>query len=73
MNVYYYGGEYLATDSVFDPLGDSPVSGDSVLAGTISQVPEPATWTMLIAGLFGVGAMLRGKSRRRLRFGRQLS
>jgi hypothetical protein len=30
---------------------------------SIAEVPEPATWAMLIAGLFGIGAVLRGKRR----------
>jgi hypothetical protein len=37
------------------------VDGGVLLAGT---VPEPATWAMMLLGLFGLGAMLRGNRRR---------
>lgn len=42
----------FANSSVVDP----PSPGDAQIA---SAVPEPATWALLLAGLFGTGAMLR--------------
>jgi hypothetical protein len=35
-----------------------------ITAATLVAVPEPATWAMLIAGLTGVGVLLRRSSRR---------
>jgi hypothetical protein len=37
--------------------GDSPVAYDLDL--TVSAVPEPATWIMMIAGVGLMGVMLR--------------
>jgi hypothetical protein len=41
---------------------------DGSYTGTLSAVPEPATWAMLLIGFFSVGAMARyARSRRRTR------
>ncbi|HEY2355896.1 MAG TPA: PEPxxWA-CTERM sorting domain-containing protein, partial [Phenylobacterium sp.] len=57
----------------------STVQGDGVVSGAAHQafnripgswsaavaaVPEPATWTMMLAGFGGLGAALRSKRRR---------
>ena len=38
--------------------------GLTVGIGNVAGVPEPATWAMLLVGVFGVGAMLRASRRR---------
>lgn len=38
---------------------------DEVGVNGVGGVPEPATWTMLLLGFFGLGAMLRGRGGRR--------
>ena len=35
-------------------------------ANIANNVPEPATWTMMLAGFFGLGGMLRGRREKRL-------
>jgi hypothetical protein len=37
-------------------------SGNQIIA---TAIPEPATWAMMLAGFFGLGAVLRGDRRRR--------
>lgn len=37
------------------------LSGDT--ATTTAPIPEPSTWAMMVAGLFGLGAMRRARSR----------
>lgn len=48
----------LVEDPGTPPGGGPPVSGPSV-----SPVPEPATWAMLILGFFAVGVALRRRER----------
>ncbi len=44
----------------FGPPGTSPVGAlQQLLTEAIPAVPEPMTWTTMIFGFFGVGAMLR--------------
>ena len=45
------------------PVGDHYAGLDDV---SVSPVPEPATWAVMLVGLFGAGTMVRG-SRRRLK------
>ncbi|MDO9432589.1 MAG: PEPxxWA-CTERM sorting domain-containing protein [Phenylobacterium sp.] len=57
------------TNLVFDRLTfDLTSSGTSMnfdnFAGTISAVPEPATWAMMIIGFGAVGSMVRTSRRR---------
>jgi hypothetical protein len=39
-----------------NPLEQTPERG-SVVIGTVSAVPEPSTWAMMILGFFGLGFM----------------
>ncbi len=60
-NFYYSGGyEVLssATDAVGYPANGSPVTNLNV-SYVSSAVPEPSTWMLLIAGIGGIGLMLR--------------
>jgi hypothetical protein len=41
----------------FAPFGDS--DGGINVAGTFDAVPEPATWTLMLLGVFGLGAAAR--------------
>jgi len=55
------------TNGVFDFTFSSPVTSITFTNNTanafeiasISSVPEPATWAMMLAGLFGIGAAIR--------------
>ena len=42
------------------PTGDNDIFGSA----TISAAPEPATWAMMLAGMFGIGGALRHARRR---------
>lgn len=60
-NLYSNAGSYLVTDTVFDPTGASPLSDDAIVRLTVSAVPEPAAWTMLLLGIGALGSALRGR------------
>jgi PEP-CTERM motif len=53
------GGSLQFTDS-----GPSDQQGNLLDNVTLVAVPEPATWAMMLLGLAGVGAMMRGRNRR---------
>jgi PEP-CTERM motif len=67
------GGVY---DYIYSRPGDSGANGVPIeeaavnrpgswtVTGAASAVPEPATWAMLLLGLFGVGFMMRGARRK---------
>lgn len=56
-NIYAYnGGDYLLKSSV-DPVG-YPANGQ-VLTTAMVSVPEPATWSLMLLGVFGLGGALR--------------
>jgi len=42
------------------------INGGSATGIPVGVVPEPATWAMMLAGFFGMGALLRSQRRRRL-------
>jgi hypothetical protein len=58
-------GDYYLSTSLAPPAGPASPSNFDTISGAIatSAVPEPATWAMLIAGLFGVGAFMRRQRR----------
>jgi hypothetical protein len=64
-NLYYFNNEYWLENSTVTPGGLTAGSGDTLTSVTVTQAsaPEPATWALMIAGLSGIGAVLR---RRRL-------
>jgi hypothetical protein len=50
---------------VFSPTGGNPIALDGGGTLTITAVPEPAAWALMLTGVFGLGAVLRA---RRVRF-----
>jgi len=42
------------------------ITGGSATGIPVGVVPEPTTWAMMLAGFFGMGAILRSQRRRRL-------
>ena len=61
-NIYAYnGGDYLLKSSV-DPVG-YPANGQLLTTALVS-VPEPATWSLMLLGVFGLGAALRRREAR---------
>ncbi len=57
-NLYFDGSNYNITDSVNDP-GGSGSGARNLTSFTVSQVPEPATWGLLLAGFGMVGVAAR--------------
>ncbi len=51
---------------VFSPTGGSPIALDGGYTLTITAVPEPAAWALMLTGVFGVGAVLRARRGHRL-------
>jgi hypothetical protein len=49
----------------FSPMTDQPPL--QWTNGYVTAVPEPGTWTMLIAGFFAVGAAMRRRAREKTR------
>jgi hypothetical protein len=49
----------IGTNTTYGPLGDATASWDNI---SISSVPEPATWTMLLSGFAMLGLAMRRKS-----------
>lgn len=52
--------KYTAPSAQFD----AAASGDQVIG--VAAVPEPATWSLFLLGVFGLGALARHDRRRRL-------
>lgn len=55
------GGPDQAPGGANGPFGFGPPSGGN----TVTAVPEPAAWLMMIAGFFGIGGALRARRRHR--------
>lgn len=57
----------LTTDALFINVANvaavALATTSAHLAGNTAPVPEPSTWAMMIAGLFGIGAMRKWKNR----------
>ncbi len=49
--------------STFFSLEDTLTSANSITVTNGGGVPEPATWAMMLAGFFGLGAVLRTRRR----------
>jgi hypothetical protein len=56
-------GVGIAAGETFVLAYNSPHAGN--LFTTLTAIPEPTTWTLMIAGFGAVGAMLRTQRRRR--------
>jgi PEP-CTERM motif len=48
---------YVLNDSVLDPVGYPNQIGSTVISLTVSAVPEPSTWAMMLLGFAGLGFM----------------
>jgi hypothetical protein len=66
----FYGGWWLNDQGYLSdfaqnhqPYPMQTAGAFDVLGGPTVAVPEPGAWTMLILGLFGSGALLRGRRR----------
>lgn len=59
---YDFGGAAV-NEIIFGSKGNAFEFDD--LAASASPAPEPATWAMMLAGFFGLGAALRSRTRRR--------
>jgi len=63
------GGGYFAAavvsggHTLFERLDLLPTSISSTFTTTALDVPEPTTWTLLMLGLGGIGALLRRRRR----------
>jgi len=57
----YWFKTSTAGQLVFTDLGPSNQQGNLLDNITLASVPEPATWGMMIIGLMGIGATLRGR------------
>lgn len=57
----------LTTDALFVNVANvatvALATTTAQLSGNTAPVPEPSTWAMMVAGLFGIGAMRKWKSR----------
>lgn len=63
-NDYGYYSINNGVDNFYDSVNNSPLSAGSVTITSISGVPEPTIWAMMLVGFGGMGAMLRGSRRR---------
>lgn len=52
-------GDFWATDQSGDPAGVFSPRGAWMWQSSISAVPEPSTWAMLLVGFGAIGGMLR--------------
>lgn len=53
----------LANGPLATPVQPAPARSAAVAPASKSRLPEPATWVMLIGGMYGIGALLRRRHR----------
>jgi hypothetical protein len=63
-NSFSYSGTYDTTISMLTPDASFTTQSGALYSASISAVPEPTTWTMLLLGLFGIGLISRGARRK---------
>jgi hypothetical protein len=62
-NIYAYtGGPWLIKFSV-DPVGTDANNGAPLNSFTVTPVPEPMSWALMLVGFAGLGAAMRGRRR----------
>jgi hypothetical protein len=65
--LYPPGGESIETTAVYiDLTGVAQSYGDISLGNSFAQVPDTATWAMMLVGAGGIGAVLRRRRRREM-------
>lgn len=65
----YPGNTNHITNSVYDPNGDGVPTPYSLTSFSVTAVPEPATWAMMLAGFGMIGFGMRSRKRHTVKVG----